>query len=510
MFLKPQNIRAIDVLLAYPESRRELIERNVSPVDWYLRRDVSNLNPGGYPQSGAPASNALRPPKFNYYFERLAFSPRDNFGFIQGWINDLESPADRIVVRAGGMEFAISASALVRTLRPELNKRFEPRERPPIAGQQRLGFMGLFRAPDNWQPVTQARVEIICANGSSEMADIAVGAIDPADSIARVEDLLEREEARLGLHDLIEPLSSRIAALGAVASRIRPAMNGREAELVSYDDGMRIAPKRQPRRTTWVLFLDENPTAQTSWIASFDKPQLRGDQILIVAAKTLQDGIESILLPLTYTRSVRADVLYIEPEMATVAMLEKVRGVADGEFIVFVDQTCHLSQIPKDFLQNKQNARHCVFTGLVIEPNGTIYEGGDDFSILLDGGQAELVQSALSRAEVKWAEKTPLSVEAPGALCCGFRADIARDLGGFDPQFETRRFACADLAARFRPLTGFTRILRDLQFNQVVSTTLLKDVIRRQMRRDLVRLACKHGSVLAERPKTGRAMGLFL
>jgi hypothetical protein len=153
--------------------------------------------------------------------------------------------------------------------------------------------------------------------------------------------------------------------------------------------------------------------------------------------------------------------------------------------------------------------RACMFTGLATEPNGTIYEGGDDFTILLESGQPELVQSTLSRAEIKWVKKTQLLAEGPGSLCCGFRADIARDLGGFDQQYETRRFAYADLAARFRPLSGPTRVMRELRFDHVVSTTLLKDVVRRQMRRDLVRLARKHGSVLMDRPSNNRSIGLF-
>jgi hypothetical protein len=509
MFLKPLHLRAIDVLLAFPASRREMIDRNLSPIDWYLRHDTASIHAGGYPQNGTPNSNGIRPPKFNFYFERLVFAPRDNFGFIQGWLNDAASPLARIVIRIGSVEIAIPASQLIRTLRPELNKRFGAQDKSAFSQQLRLGFMGLFRSLDNWTPAKQARIEAVCADGTSETADVSIAMLEQLDSIARVEDLLEREEARIGLHDLVEPLSNRIAALGAVAARIKPMLNGRETEFVSYSDGSRIAPRPRPRRTTWALLLDDNPLSQTSWIASFDKPQLKLDQILIVAPKTLQDALESIVLPISFARGMDVDVLYVEAETAPVVMLEQVRAVASGDFIVFVDQMCHLSQVPKDFLAPKQNMRCRIFTGLTTEPNGTIYEGGDDFEILLEGGQPELVQSALSRAEVKWAEKTPLFVEAPGSLCCGFRADLAHDLGGFDPQFETRRFAFADLAARFRLLTGGVNVLRDLRFDQVVSTTLLKDVVRRQMRRDLVRLARKHGSVLADKPKSSRSIGLF-
>ena len=509
MFLKPLHLRTIDILLSYPESRREMIDRGVSPVEWYLHHDTASIHASGYPQNGAPASTGVCPPKFNFYVERLIFTPRESLGFIQGWVNDADSPLERVIIRMAGMEVAISASRLIRTLRPELNKKFETREKAVFARQQRLGFMGLFRSFDAWAPATQARVQIVCADGASETAEVPLSTCEQVDNIARIEDLLEREETRVGLYDLVEPLSDRIGALGAVAARVKPLLNGRETEFVSYSDGSRVAPRRRPRRVTWALLLDENPLAQTSWIASFDGPHLRNDQVLIVAPKSLQDGLESILPALSFSRGMDVDILYIEVETAPVAMLEHVRAAASGDFIFFVNQMCHLSMVPEDFLSPKQNMRHCMFTGLTMEPNGTIYEGGDDFEILLKGGQPELVQSALSRAEVKWAEEAPLAVEAPGALCCGFRADVAEDLGGFDPQFETRRFAFADLAALMRPLTGGVRVLRDLRFDQVTSTTLLKDVVRRQMRRDLIRLARKHGSVLTDKPKNSRSIGLF-
>ncbi len=347
MFLKPLHLRTIDILLSYPESRREMIDRGVSPVEWYLHHDTASIYASGYPQNGAPASTGVRPPKFNFYIERLIFTPRDSLGFIQGWVNDADSPLERVIIRMAGMEVAISASRLIRTLRPELNKKFEVRDKAVFARQQRLGFMGLFRSFDTWSPATQARVEIVCADGASEAAEVPLSTCEQADNIARIEDLLEREETRVGLYDLVEPLSDHIGALGAVAARVKPVLNGREIEFVSYSDGSRVAPRRYPRRATWALLLDEKSGRPNKLDRELQQAACSFTTIRfsLWLRSSCRMGLNPSCPRLSFSRgNMDVDILYIEAETAPVAMLEHVRAAASGDFIVFVDQMCRLPE----------------------------------------------------------------------------------------------------------------------------------------------------------------------
>jgi hypothetical protein len=484
------------VLFAFPEARVSAVEKAVAPLEWYLREAPEDISLRLSRQGGASsASGAGRTPRFLHFVEFLGLSPERGFGVIKGWIGDASARLAHLTLRSGTLRIVITANELTRTYRVDATGERDSSGRLSETCE-RVGFAAAFALPHDGHYGVNFRVDIVCESGESEWVTIEVKILPTEEVNASLMEIVSAMRRSNGLKALCAVENPAVASLGnALTASKLPVLP--KAVASTYRNGVISKRANERRRASWILLLEEVSPISMPWICSFCRKELSEDEIVLVGSQSVIDAAKAMLCILTFSRPLQIGVLACDEEASKSAQLNMALEAAAGDFTIFVNQRCHLDSIPADFLSYEnvpgRDLLHPSFSGIVLEVNGTIFESGAELTDMVETDSFNAFASVWARSRAEIISAPSREASAPGGLCFGIPAELARNLGAFDPRYETCWFAYADLAQRLAPFAGPVKVARDLRFYDVSPNTILTAREQARMERDLVRFAARLG-----------------